>query len=207
MEAVLREKFIALSPVMDERTRRLWAATEAKAVGRGGQSLVAKVTGLSRSTIYLGVQELAMADHITLLPSARIRRSGGGRKPLIHHQPTLPAALDALVEPTSRGDPQSALRWNCKSVRKLATALQQQGYTIGRQKVGNLLKELDYSLQANRKTKEGATHPDRNAQFEYINAQVQAFQRRAQPVVSVDTKKKELVGDFKQSGREWRPRG
>lgn len=207
MEAVLREKFVALSPAMNERARRLWAATEAKAIGHGGQSLVAKATGMSRSTIYLGLQELAAADHSTFLFAGRIRRPGGGRKTLIYHQPTLLAALDAIVEPTSRGDPQSPLRWSCKSVRKLATELQQQGFQIGRQKVADLLEQLDYSLQVNRKTKEGASHPDRNAQFEYINAQVQAFQRRAQPVVSVDTKKKELVGDFKQDGREWRPQG
>lgn len=205
MEAVLREKFIALSPVLNERTRRLWAASEAKAIGRGGQSLVAKVTGISRSTIYLGLQELAVAD--ARLFEGRVRRPGGGRKTLIHHQPRLPAALAELVEPTSRGDPQSPLRWSCKSVRRLAIELQQQGFSVGRQKVADLLKQLDYSLQANRKTKEGSSHPDRNAQFEYINAQVLAFQKRAQPVVSVDTKKKELVGDFKQGGREWRPQG
>lgn len=203
MEAVLREKFVALSPVLNERTRRLWAASEAKSIGRGGQSLVAKVTGISRSTIYLGLQELAVDDALSF--DDRIRRFGGGRKTLIHHQPRLLTALDALVEPTSRGDPQSPLRWHCKSVRKLATELQQQGFSIGRQKVADLLHQLDYSLQANRKTKEGDSHPDRNAQFEYINSQVLAFQRRAQPVVSIDTKKKELVGDFKQCGREWRP--
>lgn len=205
MEAVLREKFVALSPVLNERTRRLWAASEAKGIGHGGQSLVARVTGFSRSTIYRGLQELEV-DAVVLV-DGRLRRPGGGRKTLLHHQPTLLTALDAIVEPTSRGDPQSPLRWNCKSVRKLATELQQQGFRVGRQKVADLLKQLDYSLQANRKTKEGTAQPDRNAQFEYINAQVLAFQQRAQPVVSLDAKKKELVGDYKQGGREWRPQG
>jgi len=177
---------------MNERTRRLWAASEAKAIGRGGQSLLAQVTGLSRSTIYLGLQELAVDN----LPpfDGRIRRPGGGRKTLIYHQPKLLTALDAIVEPTSRGDPQSPLRWNCKSVRKLAMELQQQGFSVGRQKVADLLHQLDYSLQANRKTKEGASHPDRNAQFEYIYSRVLAFQKRAQPVVSVDAKKKGTTG-------------
>jgi hypothetical protein len=206
-EAGLREKYAALAPVLNERSRRLWAATEARALGRGGQTLLVKVTGMSRSTLHRGLQELAQgADHPDPL-GGRVRSPGGGRKPLTYHQPLLPQALEALVEPTSRGDPQSPLRWTCKSVRQLAVELTAQGYGIGRQKVADLLHDLGYSLQANRKTKEGGTHPDRNAQFEYINAQVQAFQQRGQPVVSVDAKKKELVGEFKNGGREWCPQG
>ena len=201
-EAVLREKYTGLATVLDERSRRLWAATEAKAYGRGGQSLLAQVTGLSRTTIQRGLHELAAE---VKPEAAQIRRVGGGRKPVTEQQPGLLAALASLVEPTSRGDPESPLRWSCKSVRHLADALQKQGYQIGRQKVADLLNELGYSLQANCKTKEGSTHPDRNAQFDYINTQVQAFQRRRQPVVSVDTKKKELVGDFYNRGREWQP--
>jgi hypothetical protein len=148
-----------------------------------------------------------MADHPVAMPRERIRRPGGGRKLLTTTQPGIECALDALVEPTSRGDPMSPLRWTCLSVRRLAAELQQQGFQIGRQKIADLLHEMGYSLQANRKTREGAEHPDRNAQFEYINRQVKAFQHRGQPVISVDTKKKELVGDFRNVGREWRPRG
>ncbi len=207
MEAVLREKFAALDPVLDERARRLWAATEVKALGRGGKTVLAKVTGMSRNTITRGLGELAERANGVTPPHRRVRRPGGGRKPLTRHQPTLLADLEAWVEPTSRGDPQSPLRWTCKSVRQLAAELQKQGYRIGRQKVAELLAELGYSLQANCKTREGTAHPDRNAQFEDINAQVQAFQQRGQPVVSVDTKKKERVGDFHNGGREWRPQG
>jgi transposase len=204
-EAALRAKYVALAPVLNERSRRLWAAAEARALGRGGQTLLAKVTGMSRSTLHRGLQELAHGvDHGKAL-GGRVRLPGGGRKSLTYHQPLLPQALEAVVEPSSRGDPQSPLRWTCKSVRHLARELTAQGYRIGRQKVADLLHELGYSLQANCKTKEGETHPDRNAQFEYINAQVQGFQQHGQPVVSVDAKKKELVGEFKNSGQEWQP--
>jgi hypothetical protein len=202
-EERLREKFAVMDRVLNERSRRLWAATEAQALGRGGQSLVAKVTGLSRTTIQRGLQELAAGGTPTV---ETIRRRGGGRKPVTYHQPGLMGALEALVEPTSRGDPESSLRWSCKSVRQLVRELEKQGYCIGRQKVADLLNELGYSLQANCKTKEGSDHPDRNAQFHYIHAQVQAFQQRRQPVVSVDTKKKELVGNFYNGGREWQPK-
>ena len=207
MEAVIREKFIALAPVMDERTRRLWAATEAKALGHGGPTLAARATGIARSTLHLGLREL---EHEITPPGAcgpGGRRPGGGRKALIEHDPTLVTALEALVEPTSRGDPQSPLRWTCKSVPQLAAELRRQGHTVGRQTVAHLLAGLGYSLQANRKTKEGSSHPDRNAQFAYLNARVRAFQKRGYPVVSVDAKKKELVGDFTHGGREWRPTG
>jgi hypothetical protein len=203
----VREKFAVLDAVLDKQGRRLWAATEAKAMGHGGQTIVAQATGLSRRTIYQGLRELQHPAGRGLKASQRVRRPGGGRKPLTHHDPPLLAALEALVEPTSRGDPESPLRWTCKSVRQLAAELQRQGHRVGRQKVAELLRELAYSLQGNRKAKEGASHPDRNAQFAYINAQVAGFQQRGQPVVSVDTKKKELVGDFKNGGRTWRPQG
>jgi hypothetical protein len=207
METVIREKFIALAPIMDERTRRLWAATEAKALGHGGPTLVARATGIARSTLHLGLREL---EHDITRPGAYgpgVRRPGGGRKALRAHAPTLVTALAALVEPTSRGDPQSPLRWTCKSVRQLAAELRRQGHTVGRQTVAPLLAGLGYSLQANRKTKEGSSHPDRNAQFAYLNARVRAFQKHGYPVVSVDAKKQELVGDFKNGGRKWRPQG
>jgi Rhodopirellula transposase DDE domain len=207
MIARIREKFAVLEAVLDERSRRLWAVTEAKALGHGGQTIVAKATGLSRRTIYQGLREFASFARDHQEAAQRVRSPGGGRKPLTYHDPTLLAALEALVEPTSRGDPESPLRWTCKSVRQLTAELQRQGHKVGRQKVAELLADLAYSLQGNRKTKEGMAHPDRNAQFEHINAQVEAFQKRGQPVVSVDTKKKELVGDFKNGGREWRPEG
>ena len=184
----------------------MWAATEARAGGRGGVSLLARVTGLSRPTIYAGLKELA--DGVASeLPVERVRRRGGGRPPITQTQPGVLAALEALVEPTSRGDPESPLRWTCKGVRRLAAELQRQNFQIGRQKVADLLRDLDYSLQGNRKTREGNEHPDRNAQFEYIAATIADFQSRGQPVISVDTKKKELVGPFKNGGREWRPEG
>lgn len=207
VEAIIREKFVALAPVMDERTRRLWAATEAKALGHSGQTLVARATGMSRSTLHLGLRELERDAAPALVPGQRVRRRGAGRKALTERDPTLVAALETLVEPTSRGDPQSPLRWTCMSVRQLATELRRQGHTVERQTVAHLLAALGYSLQANRKTTEGTSHPDRNAQFAYINTRVRAFQKRGYPVVSVDTKKKELVGDFKNGGQEWRPHG
>lgn len=199
--AEVRRKYERLSEVLDERGRRVWAAVEAEALGYGGQSLVAEATGLSRTTLYRGARELQGER------GSRVRRAGGGRKRLQQHQRGLLAALEALVEPTTRGDPESALRWTCRSTRQLAGELAAQGYRIGHQTVATLLAELGYSLQGNRKTKEGAGHPDRDAQFQYIHQQVEAFQRAGQPVISVDTKKKELVGDFKNGGREWRPKG
>ena len=207
VEAIIREKFVALAPVMDERTRRLWAATEAKALGHSGQILVARATGMSRSTLHLGLRELERDATPALTPGQRVRRRGAGRKALTERDPTLVAALETLVEPTSRGDPQSPLRWTCMSVRQLATEVRRQGHTVERQTVAHLLAALGYSLQANRKTKEGTSHPDRNAQFAYINTRVRAFQKRGYPVVSVETKKQELVGDFKNGGQEWRPQG
>ncbi len=201
----VKRVFEALRPVLNERMRRLVAAAQAQALGHGGVTLVAEATGLARSTITQGITEL------TALPPGigeeRLRRPGGGRKRLTDHDPTLLRDLEALVEPATRGDPESPLRWTCKSLSKLAAALGKQGHPISGRKVGDLLHALDYSLQANRKTREGASHPDRNAQFEHINAQVLAIQQRGQPVISVDTKKKELVGEFKNGGREWQPTG
>jgi hypothetical protein len=202
----IRRKFRALAPAMDERMRRQWAATEAREFSWGGVSWVAKATGLSRTTVAAGLEELkALTGDV--VPNTRIRRPGGGRKPLDHHDPDLWAALDALVEPVTRGDPETPLRWTCKSTRRLAQELSRQKHPISPGTVANMLRDLGYSLQANRKTREGENHPDRNAQFEYINQQVRRLQKRGQPVVSVDTKKKELLGDFKNAGREWRPQG
>jgi transposase len=205
----LRSKYELLRPFMDERLRRLWAATEAKALGRGGISQVAAATGLSRQTIAAGLRELweGSPPSPSPAPHGRIRRPGGGRKPLTDHDPMLLQDLEALVEPTSRGDPQSPLRWTCKSTAKLAAELQRQGHPISPRKVAELLHQLKYSLQGNRKTKEGTSHPDRDGQFRHINEQAIAFQERGQPVVSVDAKKRELVGDFKNGGREWQPQG
>lgn len=201
IDTLIRQRFSDLVPLLNERDRRLWAATEAKSLGYGGIAAVARVTGISRRAIHAGLRELNSLQ-CSWSPQ-RIRSTGGGRKPLVVRQPDLPDALEALVEPTARGDPESSLRWTCKGVRRLATELQAQGFQIERQKVADLLHELGYSLQANRKTREGSQHPDRNAQFEYIAAAVAAFQARALPVISVDTKKKELVGEFKNTGREW----
>jgi hypothetical protein len=202
-EAAVGQRFLDLGPALDERQRRLWAAAEAKALGYGGVSLVARATGVSRRAIHAGLAELASGE--VILPGGRVRRPGAGPKPLA--QPGLAAALEALVEPTCRGDPESPLRWSCRGVRRLAAALGRQGFRVGRQKVAELLRDAGYSLQANRKTREGSRHPDRDAQFAYIAGRVGDFRARGQPAVSVDTKKKELVGDFKNGGREWRPRG
>jgi Rhodopirellula transposase DDE domain len=202
----IRRKFDALGPVMDERLRRQWAAAEAADLGWGGVAAVATATGLSRTTITAGLRELRdRAEQPDADLPARIRRPGGGRKPLTATDPGLLSALEALVDPVTRGDPESPLRWTCKSTRRLAEELTRQGHPVGPRSVAALLKAAGYSLQANQKTREGRGHPDRNAQFEYISGQVAALQRRGQPVVSVDTKKKELVGDFKNGGREWQP--
>ena len=199
-----RAKYRALAPALTERARRLWAATEARAAGRGGITVVARATGMAHSTIRRGLREVEAGDR---LAPGRIRRPGGGRKRTLDKDPTLLRDLEGLVEPTASGDPQSPLRWTSKSVRQLAGALQGMGHTVSRQLVAELLAAAGYSLQANRKTREGPYHPDRDAQFRYINQQVRRFQAAAQPVVSVDTKKKELVGDFKNGGRQWRPKG
>jgi transposase len=199
----LRVKYQAMESTLNERSRRRWMAVEAASLGRGGISAVASATGVSRNTVRAGLTELGDEDST---PSG-IRRPGGGRRRRVDEQPGLMSALEALVEPTTRGDPQSPLRWTCKSVRQLAAELQRQRYAISPRTVADLLREAGYSLQGNRKTREGGQHPDRNAQFEFINKTVKSFQKRGQPVISIDTKKKELVGDFKNVGREWRRAG
>jgi hypothetical protein len=207
MERVM-EKFLALAPMMDERMRRQWAATEAMALGWGGVSTVAAATGMARNTITVGIRDLERRrTHPDEPVGTRVRSLGGGRKKLTEIDPGLRAALDALVDPMTRGHPESPLRWTCKSTGKLAEELQRQHHPVTDRTVATLLKLAGYSLQANRKTKEGAGNPDRNAQFEHINAQVLSFQKQQQPVVSVDTKKKELVGEFKNAGQEWQPKG
>jgi hypothetical protein len=203
----VRRKYRSLHSEMDERMRRQWAAAEARDLGWGGVTAVARATGLSRVTITAGLRELAQPTRVRAEEATRVRRPGGGRKPVTESDPTLLAALEALIEPTTRGDPESPLRWTCKSTRRLADELTRLDHPIGPRTVALLLHQADYSLQANRKTLEGASHPDRNAQFEYINTLVRRFQTREQPAISVDTKKKELVGDFRNAGRTWRPRG
>jgi hypothetical protein len=197
----LQAKYAGLASALTERARRLWAATEAKALGHGGIALVERATGISRSTIQRGMRELESGE---TLNADRSRRRGGGRKSVVEKDPSLLADLDALVEPTALGDPDSPLRWTVKSVRVLADALQALGHDVSRTVVAELLHELDYSLQGNRKTREGKQHPDRDAQFRYVNNQVRRFQKKGHATISVDTKKKELIGDFKNPGREWR---
>jgi len=192
---------------MDERMKRQWAAAESRDLGWGGVTAVAQATGLSRTTITAGLRELDLPARQRAAEAARVRRPGGGRHCLPQTDAGLLAALESLIEPTTRGDPESSLRWTCKSLRRLAEELTGQDHPISPNSVAALLHEAGYSLQANRKTREGASHPDRNAQFEHINAWVRQFQERDQPAISVDTKKKELVGDFRNAGQEWRPRG
>jgi Rhodopirellula transposase DDE domain len=201
--AGLRERFVRLSPVLDERQRRLFAATEAHAAGYGGIAAVSRATGIAASTIGRGLKELASVEPV----QNRLRRTGGGRKPLVSQDPGLLSDLLGLVEPSARGDPMSPLRWTCKSLRRLASELTALGHQISHTVVGELLKQQKFSLQGNRKTKEGDSHPDRDAQFIHINQSVTEALAAKQPVISVDTKKKELVGDFKNGGREWRPQG
>jgi hypothetical protein len=205
----IRDKFELLRPLMNERLRRQWSACETLTLPRGGATLVAQATGLSRTTIWAGRKELRQQAELPPedIQPERIRAPGGGRHLAEDDDPALIRDLEALVEATTRGDPQSPLRWTCKSTRKLAAELGRLGHRVSHVTVAALLHDLDYSLQGNRKTKEGKEHPDRDAQFEHINRQVRAFQRQGQPVVSVDAKKKELVGDFKNPGREWHRRG
>jgi hypothetical protein len=209
MTQAIQSRFEALAPFLDERTRRLWAAVEARVIGRGGLTRVAEATGLSQTTIHAGLQELdarnTSGPHN--MPHERLRRPGGGRKSLVEHDPHLLKALEALVDPVTRGDPMGPLCWTCKSAARLATELQNQGYAVSERSINRLLHALGYSLQSNRKTLEGSDHPDRDAQFQYINRRVKAFQRQRQPVVSVDTKKKELIGPFRNGGQEWGPKG
>jgi len=202
---ILKQRFAALLPALNERGRRLAVAAEARALGFGGVAKVARASGVSASTIWRGLRELKKPGR--RLDASKVRRPGGGRKSLLETEPRLAADLDSLVEPATRGDPESPLRWTCKSLRVLANQLQAMGHPISYPTVGALLRQEGYSLQANQKAKEGAQHPDRNAQFEYIYRGIRRQQSSGQPVISVDTKKKELVGDFKNTGREWRPRG
>jgi hypothetical protein len=201
-------KYVSLAPMMDERMRRQWAASEARAYGWGGVRAVSGAIGMSPNTIRRGLAELENRQaHPDAPLDLRVRRPGGGRKALTENDPALVDALEHLVDPVTRGDPESPLRWTCKSTTQLAAALTRQGHALSPRSVGRLLNAAGYSLQSNRKTLEGASHPDRNAQFEHISHTVQAFQSRGQPVISVDTKKKELVGAFKNVGREWQPKG
>lgn len=204
----IADKFESLTAMMDERMRRQWAAAEASAYGWGGIEAVSVATGMSPHTIRKGLRELESRVKIPSTPiPQRLRAAGAGRKQSTVADGELEAALERLVDPATRGDPQSPLRWTCKSTTRLANELKEQGHRVSASTVGRLLKAAGYSLQSNRKTREGGDHPDRNAQFEHINATVLEFQKRDQPVISVDTKKKELIGNFKNGGREWQPKG
>jgi hypothetical protein len=200
----IRSRWQLAAPFLDERGRRLFAANEALALGFGGVTATALATGIARSTINRGIDELQSAGNDI---DRRVRRPGGGRKRAVTHQPDLPAALETLIEATIRGDPCSPLRWVSRSQRHLVKALAEQGFKASQRVVANLLRELNYSCQANSKTREGGKHPDRDAQFNHINATVKAAIAVGEPAISVDTKKKELVGDFKNDGRELRPKG
>jgi Rhodopirellula transposase DDE domain len=202
-EASVAARFAAISPHLNERQRRLWVGAEARDIGRGGVALVARATGVSRPTIYKAFADLGGEP----LADGRVRQPGAGRKRLTQTDPELAAALDALVDPDTRGDPMSPLRWTCKSTGQLALALTRGGHPVSAGTVGTLLRESGYSLQANAKTIEGAQHPDRDAQFKYLNQTAREFRDAGLPVVSVDAKKKELIGEFKNDGREWEPKG
>jgi transposase len=206
-EAEIKLRFSRLEGWLDERSRRLWAAAESAAHGRGGISLVARASGVSRRAIAVGLAELKRKPDRSRRTHLPVRQKGGGRKKASLKDPNLVVDLEKLLEPMTRGDPQSPLRWTCKSVRNLAEELRTQGHKVSHVLVAELLHEQKYSLQANRKTKEGSSHPDRNAQFEYINTKATEFLQSGQPAISVDTKKKEQVGDYKNEGREWRPKG
>jgi transposase len=199
------QKFKKISDTLNERQRRIWASSEAREIGFGGVTCVAEATGISRSTIHAGLKELKRPGRKPKEP--RTRRRGGGRKALVACQPGLATALDRLVDPETRGDPETPLRWTCKSTRKLAEELTRQGFVISHQQVMRMLRANGYSLQSNRKSVEGKQHPDRNAQFQHIHDQVKDAMERKQPVISVDTKKKELVGQYKNGGQEWHIKG
>jgi hypothetical protein len=206
-EDLVRAKYQALRPVLNEATARLWSAVEATALGRGGVALVARATGLARNTIMAGRRDLDDPERVEAVARGEVRRPGGGPKPLTEQQDGLVEALEELVSPATRGDPMSPLRWTSKSTEHLAAALREQGFRVSADTVGRLLVAQGYSLQAPRKTLEGGDHPDRDAQFQYIATKTQDFQDQGQPVISVDCKKKELVGEFKNGGREWQPKG
>jgi hypothetical protein len=199
-----RRRYREMAPVLNEQSRRRFVAVEAKALGRGGVRLMARISGLARSTIYHGLRDIR--DKISA-PAGRIRKAGGGRKKKIFEDPALVADLKALVEPVTRGDPMQPLLWTTRSLRNLVNELAKRGHKVCPTVVGDLLRGMGYSLQANSKTREGSTHIDRDAQFQYINTRAKAFLAAHEPIISVDTKKKELVGNFKNNGREWRPQG
>ena len=203
-EPEIKARFEMLAPFLDERTRRLAAAAAAASLGRGGVSRVARATRVSRRAITSG---LAQSQAPGASGNDRVRRAGGGRTRTVDTDAALRSDLERLIDPVTRGDPESPLRWTCKSIRKLAEELRRMGHATSHRTVAELLRELGYSLQANRKTIEGGRHPDRNAQFEHINRKVRAALKAGEPAISVDAKKKELVGDFKNAGREWRPEG
>jgi hypothetical protein len=209
LEESVKQRFERMQGSLNERARRLFAATEALAIGRGGVAIVARATGIAPSTIGAGKAEVRALEEsgVTPLPMSRSRRDGGGRKKLTDKDPTLLSDLERLVEPVTRGDPESPLRWTCKSIQQLALELVRQGHQTSANTVATLLKSLQYSLQGNKKTQEGSDHPDRNAQFEHINKRVEETIAAGNPALSVDTKKKELVGNFKNGGRELRPKG
>ena len=202
-EASIAARFNALAPHLNERQKRLWVGAEARDLGRGGTALVARATGVSKPTIHKALIELQEPP----VAAGRVRRPGGGRKPITETDPELAVALDELLDPDSRGDPMSPLRWTCKSTGQLALALTKAGHPVSADTVGNLLHAAGYSLQANVKTQEGSRHPDRDAQFRYLNEQAREFRDAGLPVVSMDAKKKELIGEFKNVGREWQPKG
>lgn len=208
-DSLIAARYKALEGVLDERQRRLYASVEAKVLGRGGVKRVHHATGIARVTILAGIKELesGLVAGAATERMRRVRRAGAGRKKVVDCMPGIREALERLVDPVTRGDPESPLRWTCKSLMQLAKALNAEGYGISHVSVGKLLKGLGYSLQGNRKTLEGSEHPDRNAQFEYIHRKVEAALSQGQPVISVDTKKKELVGQYKNGGKEWQPQG
>jgi hypothetical protein len=203
-EAKIAERWRLFGPECDERRKRLWAASEASAHGPGGVALLARVTGMSEETVRRGLAELESGER---LEQGQVRRAGGGRRRVIETDPTVVEDLDRLIDPVTRGDPQSPLRWTSKSLDKLCAALVGMGHEISARTLGKLLKGQGFRLQANEKTREGADHPDRDAQFEYINETVKTALAAGQPTVSIDAKKKELVGDYKAVGREWEPTG
>ena len=205
----VRRKYKQLSPYLDERTLRIWSAVEAESLGRGGITKISQATSLSRTTIYKGITELSKKRRPKKAKEEhkRIRKPGGGRTKLKDKEPGLLQDLDSILEPVTRGDPESPLRWTCKSTIKIAEELRAQGYQVSQRTVCDLLYDLGYSLQSNRKIREGSQHPDRNDQFLYISKTVKEFQAKGEPVISVDTKKKELIGEFKNSGQEWRKKG
>lgn len=203
-ESIIRRKYQVVGAHLNEHSRRIWAASEASVLGYGGISMVARATGISRRAILAGLRETTSGERIA---EGRIRKFGGGRKSAVHHQPDLAAKLESLVEPLTRGDPESPLRWSCKSTRAFSRELYHLGYAASSRIVADLLREMGYSLQGNCKTIEGKQHPDRNAQFEYINSRVAIGIRTFQPVISVDTKKKELIGNYDNQGAQWVKKG